>query len=302
MVSEPRPHSAAYFGDERDLWWNRDYLELVAQRFDLAAASRVLDVGSGIGHWGILLSSVLAVDAEVTGIDREERWVADATQRAATAGLGDRFRYRRGTAEALPFEDGVFDLVTCQTVLIHVVDPAAVLAEMARVTRPGGLVLVAEPNNRASFLVETSTSVEIDLDRKLEGVRFGLMLEQGKRSLGEGDNSIGDLLPGLFAAAGLREVQVYVADKAGAVWPPYADAEQQVLRQAWITNARSGFWTTDRADARRYFVAAGGEEREFDTLWDRRLEEERVAADALERGEMHSAGGAIHYVIGGRKP
>ena len=56
-----------------------------------------------------------------------------------------RFRYRVADAKTLPFPDASFDLVTCQTLLIHLADPSAVIAEMARVARPGGLVLAAEP-------------------------------------------------------------------------------------------------------------------------------------------------------------
>ncbi len=56
--------------------------------------------------------------------------VKEAAERAAAAGLGRRFSYRVGTAESLPFQAASFDVVTCQTLLIHVRDPGAVLAEM----------------------------------------------------------------------------------------------------------------------------------------------------------------------------
>jgi cyclopropane fatty-acyl-phospholipid synthase-like methyltransferase len=52
-------HSEAYFGDERDFWWNRDFLELMAKRWDLKSVSSALDVGCGVGHWGQLLSHFL---------------------------------------------------------------------------------------------------------------------------------------------------------------------------------------------------------------------------------------------------
>jgi SAM-dependent methyltransferase len=210
--------------------------------------------------------------------------------------------YQQGVAEQLPFADGSFDLVTCQTLLIHVRDPGGVIDEMVRVVRPGGQVLVAEPNNRAALLVETNVSAAADIDRKIEAVRFGLMLERGKEMLGEGNSSVGDLLPGLFAEAGLRDIHAYVADKAALLLPPYKRESQQVLRQAWLDHAREGFWTTDRAEAERYFVAAGGDPADFARLWERRIEEERAGALALEENRLHTAGGVIHCVVGGRKP
>lgn len=79
-------HSAEYFGDSRDGWGNRDFLELMARRWRLGAVGEVLDVGSGVGHWGMLLASVLPADARVTGIDREPGWVEQASSRALARG------------------------------------------------------------------------------------------------------------------------------------------------------------------------------------------------------------------------
>lgn len=143
-------HSAEYFGDTRDHWWNSDFLKLVAARWRLSTVRDVLDVGCGVGHWGLVLASVLPDAARVTGVDREAAWIEHATLRAAARGLADRFFYLQGEAEHLPFPDDSFDVTTCQTVLIHVPNPDAVIAEMRRVTRPGGLVAVAEPNNLTS--------------------------------------------------------------------------------------------------------------------------------------------------------
>ena len=43
-------HSAEYFGDTRDYWWNSDYLGLVSKRLSLNRVEKVLDVGCGVGH------------------------------------------------------------------------------------------------------------------------------------------------------------------------------------------------------------------------------------------------------------
>lgn len=52
---------------------------------------------------------------------------------------------------ALPFTDGAFDMVTCQTVLIHIAEPKAAFKEMMRSTKPGGLVLTVEPCHMGSM-------------------------------------------------------------------------------------------------------------------------------------------------------
>ena len=177
-----KPHSADDFGEPRDFGWNADFIALMARRWQLEAVHVALDVGAGVGHWGRLLLPHLAPDARVFGIDREDTWIREAHRRAEQAGLADRLSYRLGDAERIPFHDGTFDLVTCQTVLIHVPDPRAVLREMMRVLKPGGRVAVAEPD---------------------------------EQSLRAGPKSFGDRLLGWFAEAGLDGVTAYVSDKAG---------------------------------------------------------------------------------------
>src|SRR5882757_6800195 len=47
------PHSSEYFGEERDYFWNTDYLDLLARRLGLGTVSSLADIGCGIGHWSL---------------------------------------------------------------------------------------------------------------------------------------------------------------------------------------------------------------------------------------------------------
>ena len=300
--TEHRPHSAAFFGPERDFWWNRDQLELIASRRGLADVRTVLDVGCGVGHWGTLLGSVLPADATVAGIEREPEWVEAAARRAERLGFADRFRYQQGTAESLPFDDASFDLVTCQTLLIHVADPRAVIREMLRVTRPGGHVIAAEPNNLAAFLVGSSLSADAEIEDLVDLTRFCLTCERGKAALGEGNGSVGDLLPGYFVEEGLVDVEAFLSDKPAAMFPPYSSEEQQALKAYHREAVRRGTWGWTREEARRFFLAGGGEDAAFAAAWQRRMSEARAVADATDAGTYHSAGGTILYLVAGRRP
>jgi trans-aconitate methyltransferase len=75
-------HSAEYFGDTRDHWWNLDFRRLMAERLSFDNVRTALDVGCGVGHWGQLLGRVLPQDAQICGVDRDPRWVDEACKPA----------------------------------------------------------------------------------------------------------------------------------------------------------------------------------------------------------------------------
>lgn len=295
------PHSAQFFNAQRDFWWNGDYLQLLGDRLALGGVRSALDVGAGVGHWGALLLPLLASDARIAGVERDPRWVKHAQARAAELGIAERCRYVAGVAEALDFEGESFDLVTCQTLLIHVADISAVLGEMRRVLRAGGLLLVAEPNNIASTLVADSISSHESVEELVERVEFAVICERGKAALGEGDNSVGDLLPGYFARAGLTDIQTYLNDKTFSLVPPYTSPEQSALKDAMLEDAAQQRWIWPRSVAKRYYLAGGGEEHAFESRWQRRLNRTYEAARQLTANQLHTAGGGIEYVVAGRR-
>ena len=177
--------------------------------------------------------------------------------RAAAKGLADRFGYQVSAAEKLPFADASFDLVTCQTVLIHMPDPGVTVDEMVRVARPGGLILAAEPNNIAGALVFDSLSFHDPVDMIITRVRLQLTCERGKAALGEGSNSIGDLVPGLFSECGLINICVYLNDKPNLFLPPYDSPEQRAVLEERSDFQQRDFWIWSREDTLRYFLACG---------------------------------------------
>jgi len=209
----PAPHSAAYFNDQRDFWWNLDFLRLLGRRLDLTSCRRALDVGAGVGHWGRLLLPMLANNATLNGVDPEPQWVDQARRAAEQAGIGSRCEYGTGAAEGLPFADATFDLVTCQTVLIHVADVAAALTEMVRVLAPGGLLLAAEPNNLAGILVQDSITSTDSIVDVLERVEFMLIYERGKQALGEGTTQSVTCCPRCSAARGSRALRRFLTTR-----------------------------------------------------------------------------------------
>jgi SAM-dependent methyltransferase len=301
-MDAPKPHSADYFTDHRNFWWNDDYLALIAHRFNFASIKNSLDVGCGVGHWGRALLPHLPPDAHITGIDPEPQWTQQATATAASRNLSNRLTYAQGSAEKIPFPDASFDLVTCQTVLMHLPDVPAALREMIRVLRPGGRLLCAEPNNLAGALVLTSPFFNQPTEDLIRLVRFQAICGRGKKNLGKGDNAIGDALPGLLAQAGLEQVQAYLNDRPSPLYPPYESAAQQALIAQIAAQAQKDFWIWDRPETLGYFTAGGGNPAEFEELWKHARQAMQGEAAGIRQQTLHGACGMMFYLVSGLKP
>jgi SAM-dependent methyltransferase len=104
----------------------------------------VLDVGCGTGDSLRLLAERARPGGRVVGVDTSASLLAVGRQRAEAEGWSAEWVH--ADAAALPFDDGEFDASLAERVLQHVEDPAAVVGEMRRVTRPGGTVVLAEPD------------------------------------------------------------------------------------------------------------------------------------------------------------
>ena len=301
MSDSNQPHSAPFLADYRDFWWNPDFLELMAQRLKLDRVRTVLDVGCGKGHWGQMLLRFLSKEATLVGVDREEKWVDEARVRAEKLQLGARFTSVRGDANALPFGESSFDLVTCQTLLMHVPDPESTLREMSRVLKPGGLLLVVEPSNLANAGVSSSFSINEPIADVVDRFRFNLTCHRGKMALGLGYSSIGDLLPGIFAKVGVKDIQVYLSDKASALFPPYEGTEQQTLIHQIKEWSDKDLFVGTKTETQRLFLAGGGAESEFERLWDIGLKENRALNSQVAKGAYYCGGAGIHYVVSARR-
>jgi ubiquinone/menaquinone biosynthesis C-methylase UbiE len=111
----------------------------------VAPGASVLDVGCGAGEGCVELAGIVGDKGAVTGIDPSEAMVAAARRAANLAKCTVDLRV--ASIYALPFPDGAFDAVRAERVFQHLEDPEGGLAEMIRVTRLGGRLLVSDPDH-----------------------------------------------------------------------------------------------------------------------------------------------------------
>jgi SAM-dependent methyltransferase len=298
------PHSAEQFGPQRDFWWNADFLDLMATRWRLREAASLADIGCGLGHWSRLLYSYLRAPARLVGVDREERWVAAAVGNLRSAFPQvppDLLTVVQGDATRIPLPDDSFDVVTCQTVLMHLARPIDALREMLRILRPGGRLVCVEPNNLWNYLSFTSLTAAEPVELLVRRFEFWLRYHRGKAAAGQGDHCIGDLLPGAFAQIGLTDIAVHLSDRAAALFPPYDTPAQQALVQQGREWKDSGAGPWDRDELHRHVLSGGGTEELFARVYGELVEEFNREQQAIAAGTFHAAFGGITYLVSGRK-
>ena len=301
----PADHSAEHFGPQREFWWNRDFLDLMATRWRLSEAASLADIGCGLCHWSRLLYPYLQPPARFAGVDREAAWVArgERSFRGEFPNVApDLLTFVKGDAAQIPLPDGSFDVVTCQTVLMHLPRPLDALGEMLRILRPGGLLVCVEPSNLWNYMPMSSLTLTEPTESLVRQFEFWLRCHRGRIQAGEGDYNIGDLLPGYFAQAGLKAITVHQSDRAAALFPPHdTPAQRAVLEQQrrWKETA-TGPW--DREELRRLMLAGGGAEALFEQVFAELVEKHEREQQAIAAGTFHAANGAVTYLVSGRKP
>ena len=114
-------------------WVEEKRVREVLRRLEARGEHRILDVGCGTGH---ILARLPGTQRH--GVDLSARMVERARAKA-----GGQATIVQGDAQALPFEDSSFDRVLASSLFSHVLQPEQVVAELKRVTRPGGRVVIS---------------------------------------------------------------------------------------------------------------------------------------------------------------
>jgi ubiquinone/menaquinone biosynthesis C-methylase UbiE len=181
------------------------YREAYLKVMELPRTAAVLDLGCGTG---VVTRAIAARDGfagTVTGVDQSPQFIAAAERLAADEGLGDRVELVVGDAHALDFPAASFDVAVAHTLVSHVRDPLTVLAEAARVIRPGGSVAVFDGDYAS-------------LTFGCDDPQLGQAMERAVQSMIMSSPRVMRELPRLLPKAGLRLIatQAHVYAEAGS--------------------------------------------------------------------------------------
>jgi ubiquinone/menaquinone biosynthesis C-methylase UbiE len=221
MATQAQPRDAMQFVNEQDAATLERFIERLERRgndptfaayreaylklIDLPRSAAVLEIGCGTGVVARAIAAYDGFAGTVTGVDQSPHFIAVAESLAADDGVGDRVEFAVGDAHALDFADASFDAVVAHTLVSHVRAPLAVLAEAARVVRPGGTVVIFD-GDYASLTFGYSDA------------RLGGAMEPALQSIIMSSPRVMRELPRLLPRAGLRLIatQAHVYAEAGS--------------------------------------------------------------------------------------
>ena len=116
-------------------WWSNRFHAMLARRYG-KHGTRLLEIGSGMGH----LVAQLADTFETYGMD-VNHWAVNRSKEVAY-----KSHLQTASAQELPFAKHSFNVVIIKHIVEHLPDPAKAIAEIGRVTEPGGTLILATPN------------------------------------------------------------------------------------------------------------------------------------------------------------
>jgi demethylmenaquinone methyltransferase/2-methoxy-6-polyprenyl-1,4-benzoquinol methylase len=130
-----------------DIYWRRKAVNELKQ----LRPARILDIATGTADFAIETLRTAAPDAKVTGVDISEGMLDVGRRKLAAKGLSNRIQLELGDSENLPFADNEFDAVTASFGVRNFENLEKGLAEMRRVLRPGGKLVVLEFSKPTAF-------------------------------------------------------------------------------------------------------------------------------------------------------
>jgi SAM-dependent methyltransferase len=215
--------------------------------FQVCAGDRILEFGCGTCDLLRSLASLVGPTGHIVGVDKSSTMIGEAQRRTGDASLPLDFQI--GTAYQLDFPGSSFDICSATADLAHLEDPAAALAEMTRVVRAEGRVILTE-YDWGTYVIDAS---ERDLTRRIINTVWDHRLRH---------SWIGRQLAGLCIDAGLLVLDVTISARPMRHWPSVRDETWRMAIEAEqlgaITRREASEWFEDleaRARAGKFVEA-----------------------------------------------
>ena len=209
----------------RSLYLNVDYLQFLVEKvWKITKKVDVVDFGCGYGYLGLVLMPLLPEGSTYTGVDISEELINKGCEIFKSVPFKHKFIV--SSANGVPEKDDTFDIAICNSVLMHIPEPDAVLSEMKRITKNDGMIISCESNWNA-----VNALMYIDGIRKSEITDLGFLqiLFERVHEKTKTDGNIGMKMPVIMARNNIKNIQARISDAVRIILADETSEEQDSI-------------------------------------------------------------------------
>ena len=243
----------------RSLYLNIDYLQFLIEKvWKITKKVDVIDFGCGYGYLGLVLMSLLPNGSSYTGVDISEKLINKGKEIFKELPFNHKFIL--SSANNVPEKDDTFDIAICNSVLMHIPEPDAVLAEMKRITKNDGMIITCESNWNA---VNALLYIDGIKKSKITDLGFLQILFERIHEKTKTDGNIGMKMPVIMARNNIKNIQARISDSVRII---LAD-EKNVDQDSIYTSLQSDGFGEELSDEQKskkinWFMELGFSEEE----------------------------------------
>lgn len=209
----------------RSLYLNIDYLQFLIEKvWKITKKVDVIDFGCGYGYLGLVLMSLLPNGSSYTGVDISEELINKGKE--IFKELPFNYKFILSSANNVPEKDDTFDIAICNSVLMHIPEPDAVLAEMKRITKNDGMIITCESNWNA---VNALLYIDGIKKSKITDLGFLQILFERIHEKTKTDGNIGMKMPVIMARNNIKNIQARISDSVRIILADEKNEDQDSI-------------------------------------------------------------------------
>ena len=209
----------------RSLYLNVDYLQFLVEKvWKITKKVDVVDFGCGYGYLGLVLMPSLPEGSTYTGVDISEELIKKGREIFKSVPFDHKFIL--SSANGVPENDDTFDIAICNSVLMHIPEPDAVLTEMKRITKNDGMIITCESNWNA---VNALLYIDGIKKSRITDLGFLQILFERIHEKTKTDGNIGMKMPVIMARNNIKNIQARISDSVRIILADEKNEEQDSI-------------------------------------------------------------------------
>ena len=243
----------------RSLYLNVDYLQFLVEKvWKITKKVDVVDFGCGYGYLGLVLMPLLPEGSTYTGVDISEELIKKGREIFKSVPFDHKFIV--SSANGVPEKDDTFDIAICNSVLMHIPEPDAVLTEMKRIAKNDGMIITCESNWNA---VNALLYIDGIKKSKITDLGFLQILFERVHEKTKTDGNIGMKMPVIMARNNIKNIQARISDSVRIILADEKNEEQDSIYTS-LQSDGFGAELTDEQKSKKinWFMELGFSEEE----------------------------------------